>query len=132
MLFAYNLSLETEPATLAVLRDAVDELNATLLPPGCGLVFMWDDIAEDGPGAGALRGYAPGAQQGEVLALIHALRYLSRRFPEATISLSGGFGLMPTLLRDGQFEIFAEAYEKALATVVGWKTADEQLLRIPG
>jgi len=131
MLFAYHLSLDTEPATQALLRDAVDELNAALLPPGAGIMFLWDDVALDGPAAGALRGYAPGAERGEVLALVHALRVLSRRFPEASITLSGGFGLMPTTLRDGQFELFADAYERALAVPTGWKTSVEQVVRIP-
>ncbi|MDB5096910.1 MAG: hypothetical protein JWM80_1331 [Cyanobacteria bacterium RYN_339] len=131
MLFAYTLTLDTEPATPALLRDAVDELNAALLPPGAGLYFMWDDVAAQGPAAGALRGYAPGAEKGEVLVLLHALRHLSRRFPEATISLSGGYGLMPSQLRNGQFELFADAYEAALAVTTGWKTASEQLVRIP-
>lgn len=132
MLFAYNLTLDTEPATQALLRDAVDELNAALLPPGAGIAFLWDDVALDGPAAGALRGYAPGAERGEVLALLHALRVLSRRFPEASISISGGYGLMPTQLRDGAFQLFAEAYEAALAVPTGWRTAGEHLVRIPG
>jgi hypothetical protein len=132
MLFAYNLTLDPNAASLALLRDVVDELNAALLPPGAGIHFMWDDIAAEGPAAGALRGYAPGAEKGEVLALVHALRHLSRRFPEAVISLSGGYGLMPTQLRDGGFELFADAYEQALSVVIGWKTASEQLVRIPG
>ena len=85
-----------------------------------------------GPAAGALRGYAPDAQKGEVLALLHALRHLSRRFPEATISISGGYGLLPTQLRAGNFELFSDAYENALAVATGWKTPVEQLIRIPG
>lgn len=131
MLFAYTISLAPSPATLAGLRDLVAEVNAALLPPGYGLAPLWDKVSAEGPTSEALRGYEPNVERGHLLALVHALRTLSRRAPELVISISGGHGLPPTQLREGEFEMFAEAYERALAARTGWQTPDERVLRIP-
>jgi hypothetical protein len=131
MLFAYTFNTDASQRTLGALRAAVDDLNTKLLPPGYGLAPLWDAVAAEGVNAGSVRGYELDAERGHTVALIHALRQLSRRFPAVVISLSGGYGLPPTQIKDGHFEIFADAYAGALEGRGGWATPAERVLRIP-
>lgn len=130
MLFAYTITSTAPTAGFDGLRACIDELNATMLPPGYGLAPLWGAIAEQGPTAGELRGYEPNIERGHMLALLHTLMQVSRRFPELTISLSGGHGLPPSQLKAGDFEMFSEAYCRALTARTGWQTLGERVLRI--
>ena len=123
MLFAYAIQWDGDELP-AALPGVVAELNHAWLPPGWGLAPVIDRTAR------SMRGYEPDAQRGHLLALVHALRELSLRVP-VTVMLSGGFGLPPTSVRDGRFQLFPEFYEEALSKRVGWATRDEARLRVP-
>lgn len=117
MLFAYTISGEM---TLA--NEIIDELHQAVEAvereyPACGaLPFDWDCLVPDSEVEGTfLRGYRHVESREATLSIVEGLRQLSAKLPACTIYLSGGLDLPMTQIEDGEFELFAETYESALA-----------------
>jgi hypothetical protein len=118
MLFAYALSGETTLSAEAIseLRQVAEGLAQENLPAGETLDFVWDSLAPGTRTEGVfLRGYQQVRNRTQALWLIHTLRRLSCRFPQYRVMLSGWGDLMMTEVVAGEFELFADAYEVALA-----------------
>ncbi len=124
MLFAYSIRWNTGSLPAELSRN-LELVNRNWLPEGQGLAPVIDRTAR------AMRGYETEVERGHMLAIVHALRELSARVPYVSVMLSGGHGLPPTTVRAGQFMLFGDAYEQALARRVGWATPHERLLRVP-
>jgi hypothetical protein len=118
MLLAYTLSATGNLAagTIAALRAAEAGIARDVFAGRFdGLGLGWDGVAP-GPVDGVfVRGYARAESRPRAIAMIEALRRLSREFPGVDVLLSGWGDLPPTTIRAGGFELFAEAYERALA-----------------
>jgi hypothetical protein len=118
MLFAYALSAETtlNAETIAELRQVASDLAAENLPAGETLDFVWDALIPGTVAEGVfLRGYQQVRNRTQALWVIHTLRRLSCRFPQYRVVLSGWGDLMMTEIEAGEFSLFADAYEIALA-----------------
>lgn len=115
MLLAYTLTADglLTAETIDAIRRTEAGLGADLLGTP-GLALGWHDVAP-GPVAGAfVRGYARPATRGRALAMIEALRRLSREFPGVAVLVSGWGGLPMTTIRAGAFEMFEDVYLRAL------------------
>lgn len=120
MLFAYALSGDTTLSAEAIseLRQVAEGLAQEHLPAGETLDFVWDALIPGTQAEGVfLRGYQQVRGRTQALWLIHTLRRLSVRFPSYRVVLSGWADLPMTELVAGDFEIFADSYERALATL---------------
>ena len=129
MLIAYAISGDTTLTheAIAELRDVAEGLCRENLPAELTLGFDWESLV---PGARVegtfLRGYQHVANRSEALYVVQCLRRLSERFPDYSFYLSGTGELPMTQLKGGEFELFAETYERALATfrtsqTQGWR-----------
>lgn len=125
MLFAYALSGETmlSAEAIAELRQVAFDLAQENLPAGSTLDFVWDSLIPGTQADGVfLRGYQQVRTRTQALWLIHTLRRLSERFPHYRVVLSGWADLPMTEIARGEFELFADAYERALATLAADNT----------
>ena len=120
MLFAYALSGDTllSAEVIAELRAVASGLAQENLPPGETLEFVWDSLVPGTQADGVfLRGYQQVRSRGQALWLIHTLRRLSQRFPQYRVMLSGWADLPMTEIASGEFALFGDAYERALAAL---------------
>lgn len=118
MLLAYSLSAtgtltaETIRGLQATERQVAAEAFAGMF---AGLGLRWDDVAPGEVEGVFVRGYARATSRDRALSMIDALRRLSREFPGVEVLLSGWGELPPTTLRAGAFELFGDAYDRAIA-----------------
>lgn len=115
MLLAYSLTADglLTAETIDAIRRTEEALGAELLGTP-DLALGWHHVAP-GPVEGTfVRGYAHTASRGRALALIEALRRLSREFPGVAVLVSGWGDLPMTTIRAGEFEMFADVYVRAL------------------
>ncbi|MNS22553.1 hypothetical protein D3C72_543500 [compost metagenome] len=125
MLFAYALSGDTTLTGEAIheLRQVADDLAAENLPAGETLGFVWDALTPGTQAEGVfLRGYQQVRNRTQALWLINTLRRLSQRFPQYRVVLSGWGDLPMTEVVAGEFELFATAYDRALAALAADNT----------
>jgi hypothetical protein len=120
MLFAYAVSgnLTLTNAVIAELQAVADHLAHEYCPQSAGLGFVWGALVPgDTVNGSFLRGYDQVEDRTQALWLVQALRRFSERFPALTIYLSGWGELPMTQLKAGQFELFADTYDTALAVL---------------
>lgn len=120
MLFAYALSGDTTLTAESIqeLRQVAEGLAAENLPADDELGFVWDSLIPGTEAEGVfLRGYQQVRNRTQALWVIHTLRRLSQRFPQYRVMLSGWGDLPMTEVVAGEFELFAESYDRALATL---------------
>lgn len=119
MLFAYAISGDTLLSTEALdeLRAAAAHIESEHMPSG-SFGFDWESLAPETRVEGTfLRGYQHVGTRTETLEVALALQALSARFPQYMIYMSGAGDLPMTQLVAGEFELFAETYERALDSV---------------
>lgn len=117
MLFAYTMSGE-----MTLSSEIIDEIHQAVeavereCPAGGPLPFDWDCLVPDSEACGTfLRGYRHVESRETTLAIVECLRLLSAKLPACTLYLSGGADLPMTQIEEGEFQLFAEVYEAALA-----------------
>lgn len=118
MLIAYSLFAtgDLTATTIDALRSAERRIAGQELGGNfADLGFRWDDVRAGIVDGTFARGYAKATTRGRTLAMVEALRQLSREFPGVAVQFSGASDLLPTTIRAGEFEIFGEAYDRALA-----------------
>jgi hypothetical protein len=125
MLFAYALSGETTLTAEAIqeLRQVAEGLAQENLPAGETLDFVWDTLVPGTQTEGVfLRGYQQVRQRTQALWVVHTLRRLSQRFPQYRVILSGWADLPMSEIQAGEFALFGETYDRALATLAADNT----------
>lgn len=120
MLFAYALSGETTLTAEAIqeLRQVAEGLAQENMPAGESLDFVWDSLVPGTQAEGVfLRGYQQVRQRAQALWVVHTLRRLSQRFPQYRVILSGWADLPMTEITGGEFALFGDTYDRALAAL---------------